>query len=351
MIVPYPLTNQLYGTVMRKILIKDYNLKELVDLNGTKVFESATVSNCIPIVVKDKSISNSLVISKIDEDMKIYHSFIQSYKDLVQDEKTQVWNCTEEKREANKHKKMNVLGDYCYITIGMVLNADEKIAKGKFVKADLISELKDKIHCKRYIEGKDLEKYRIKRIRYLEYGTIRSPGQLRRPTFEELYTNEKLLCNSLGEMKVSVDLEKDLYCEQQVRMALLWKNLQGVENKSITSSIKKFSKLTRLEMEKLSKTVDLKYLLGIMNSKYASVLLTNIRGGDYHITPEHIRNIPIPSASTAQQQPIIDLVDQILDKKNSDPNSDTSELEHKIDLLVYDLYGLTADEIAIVEGK
>ena len=31
--------------------------------------------------------------------------------------------------------------------------------------------------------------------------------------------------------------------------------------------------------------------------------------------------------------------------------SDTSALEHEIDLLVYDLYGLTPEEIAIVEGK
>ena len=49
-------------------------------------------------------------------------------------------------------------------------------------------------------------------------------------------------------------------------------------------------------METLSAAVDLRYLLAVMNSRYASVLLTNIRGGDYHIYPEHIRNIPIPNA-------------------------------------------------------
>ena len=67
--------------------------------------------------------------------------------------------------------------------------------------------------------------------------------------------------------------------------------------------------MSREDMEELSKTVELRYLLGVMNSKYASVLLTNLRGGDYHIYPEHIRNIPIPSATPAQQKPIIALVD------------------------------------------
>lgn len=37
--------------------------------------------------------------------------------------------------------------------------------------------------------------------------------------------------------------------------------------------------------------------------------------------------------------------------EKTDPNADTSVLESKIDQLVYKLYGLTDDEIAIVEGK
>ena len=104
-----------------------------------------------------------------------------------------------------------------------------------------------------------------------------------------------------------------------------------------------------MEMETLSQTVDLKYLLGIMNSRYADVLLTNLRGGDYHIYPEHIRNIPIPSATIEQQQPIVNIVDEILKAKKT--NSDTSALEYQLDQLVYQLYGLTDEEISIVEGK
>ena len=376
MIVPFPLTNQLYAKVLRKMLVEEYDMFELVDLNGTKIFDNATVSNCIPFVKKarkshadsilltqnqknknGKSLDfpnpcgNSIWISKIDENLHISRAFEQTKNDLVQDEKTYVWNVTREKREANRHADMHVLGDYCYISVGMVLNSDESAEGDKFVKADLISANQDEIHCKKYIEGKDLERYSVKRVRFLEYGTERSPSKLRRPTFEELYTNSKLLINSLGELKASVDLGDYYYCEQQVRMALLWKELHGVENKSIASSIKKFSTMSREAMEELSKTVDLRYLLGVMNSKYASVLLTNNRGGDYHITPEHIRNIPIPSATPAQQKPIIALVDKILAAKKADSTADTSMLEAEIDRLVYQLYGLSEDEIKIVEGR
>ena len=101
----------------------------------------------------------------------------------------------------------------------------------------------------------------------------------------------------------------------------------------------------------LSEAVDLKYLLGIMNSKYASILLTNIRGDNYHIYPEHIRNIPIPTATKEQQQEIISLVDKILEAKKTDATTDTTEFEKQIDKKVYELYGLTEEEIEVVEGK
>ena len=43
--------------------------------------------------------------------------------------------------------------------------------------------------------------------------------------------------------------------------------------------------------------------------------------------------------------------DCILFAKASDPTADTFALEAKVDALVYRLYGLTDEEIAIVEGK
>ena len=350
MIVPYPLTNQLYAKMLRKMIIEENNLFELCDLNGTKVFETATVSNCIPFIQKSAP-KGKTWISNIDENKDIHKTFKQPFSELVQDEKTLVWNVTQEKRETDKHSDMSVLGDYCYISVGMVLNSDEKEKVEVFKKAELISEKQDEIHCRKFLEGKDCGKYVANKIRYLEYDTERVPDKCRRPTFRELYTTPKLMFNRLGALQVFYDKDGDFTTSDAMFVCLLWKDLHGVENKSIASSIKKFSTMHREDMEKLSQTVDLRYLLGIMNSKYASVLLTNLRGGDYHIYPEHIRNIPIPNATPKQQQPIIALVDKILTAKKQDSSTDTTEWEKLIDQKVYELYGLTPDEIAIVEGK
>ncbi len=51
------------------------------------------------------------------------------------------------------------------------------------------------------------------------------------------------------------------------------------------------------------------------------------------------------------QQPFITLVDQILAAKQKDPAADTLALEKQIDKMVYELYDLTPDDIAVVEGK
>jgi hypothetical protein len=64
-----------------------------------------------------------------------------------------------------------------------------------------------------------------------------------------------------------------------------------------------------------------------------------------------LRKLPIPLLDEIKQKPVIELVDQILLTKKSNPLSDTSALESEIDRLVYELYGLTEEEIRIVEGE
>ena len=66
--------------------------------------------------------------------------------------------CTQKKRETNRHADMYVLGDYCYISKGMVLYSHEDSDDEEFKKVDLISNTKDKIHCRKFLEGKGCRK-------------------------------------------------------------------------------------------------------------------------------------------------------------------------------------------------
>lgn len=97
--------------------------------------------------------------------------------------------------------------------------------------------------------------------------------------------------------------------------------------------------------------MDARCLLGLLDSRSGLYLLNLIRGGDYHFMPEHLRAIQIADAETHCQVKIAALVDMVMATKKKDSNADTSALESEIDQLVYKLYGLTDDEIAIVEGR
>ena len=107
------------------------------------------------------------------------------------------------------------------------------------------------------------------------------------------------------------------------------------------------------------------YLLGIINSRALGFWVAN--EGDKanqnlfpRITMATIKRLPIPrpnmgneetrSIATIQMQ-ISTLVDKVLAAKARESDADTSALEAEIDQLVYKIYGLTDDEIAIVEGR
>jgi adenine-specific DNA-methyltransferase len=49
-----------------------------------------------------------------------------------------------------------------------------------------------------------------------------------------------------------------------------------------------------------------------------------------------------------KQRPFISKVDEILSLKANDSEADTQELEQEIDKMVYELYGLSEEEIKIV---
>ena len=99
---------------------------------------------------------------------------------------------------------------------------------------------------------------------------------------------------------------------------------------------------------------NMKLLVGILNSKTIAFWLRykgKIQGNLYKIEKEPLMNIPLVAIDSTNQNlanEIITLVEQILESKAKDPTTDTSELESKIDKLVYKLYNLTESEAEII---
>ena len=110
---------------------------------------------------------------------------------------------------------------------------------------------------------------------------------------------------------------------------------------------------------------NLRYLIAIFNAKLTQWYYDKIKtqlgqeGGRFYIYD--IFNLPIPPF-TLQNKSITQRIEQLVDKilsltqssdylKNKEKQAEVKEYEHQIDQLVYQLYGLTEEEIRIIEGK
>lgn len=103
----------------------------------------------------------------------------------------------------------------------------------------------------------------------------------------------------------------------------------------------------------ISESLDINYLLAILNSNLMKYIFSKIgvmtAGGAFTLKKATIDEFPIKEISEKDQQPFIEKVDQIIAIKKDNPLADTRLLEREIDFMVYGLYGLSEEEIKIVE--
>jgi len=99
------------------------------------------------------------------------------------------------------------------------------------------------------------------------------------------------------------------------------------------------------------------YLVGILNSAVVECFYRNvsptIQRNFLRFKRIYLSQIPIPQPTSAQRAAIEDLVHKLLDAYQVTGTSEepvTSEWERELNELVYEVYGLTDEEIAIVEG-
>ena len=100
---------------------------------------------------------------------------------------------------------------------------------------------------------------------------------------------------------------------------------------------------------------NLLFLLPFINSKVCQFFIRNFaapRLGDSFIETKiiHLLKFPIPQVSQIEKRKLITLVEEIIKARQSNQQANTSALESEIDHLVYQFYGLTEEEIKIVEG-
>jgi adenine-specific DNA-methyltransferase len=103
-----------------------------------------------------------------------------------------------------------------------------------------------------------------------------------------------------------------------------------------------------------SNLINLSFVLGVLSSKLLVWLFKYEKNEFDDLFPkirlEEFKKLPIPK-NKSNSISIAKIVSDILILKNTEVAADTTALESEIDRLVYQLYGLTEEEIRIVEGS
>jgi type I restriction-modification system DNA methylase subunit len=94
------------------------------------------------------------------------------------------------------------LNKICYISKGMVVHANERIVPGSFELGDLVSDKRDALHSRAFVEGKLVDRWLPRKHKWLEWGTKRAPGMFSRPTFKEMYDVTRSLFQSIWQRRL-----------------------------------------------------------------------------------------------------------------------------------------------------
>lgn len=98
------------------------------------------------------------------------------------------------------------------------------------------------------------------------------------------------------------------------------------------------------------KKLSLRYLLGILDSSLLNYLFAT-KFLNLAVKGEYLKQLRIPVSSAATKNQLEALVSEILELKKANISADTTSFENQIDFLVYHLYGLTYDEVLIVDPE
>ncbi len=100
--------------------------------------------------------------------------------------------------------------------------------------------------------------------------------------------------------------------------------------------------------------IDIRYALACLNSTLSTWYYRAIQPRKGKLFAELkinvLKKLPLKCVNEKDQAPLINIVNQIISMKKSDVHSDTSALENQIDQIIYKLYSLTREEIAVIES-
>lgn len=373
-----------YGEALREFLLKNVKVLEYTDLNGIKVFDSATVDTSILCFEKSKSKDNKFkYLALSNEILKTCAYDIGLYKDFAEFSQNSLskesFTFSDENTSALKAKIERIgtpLKEWQGLNIyrGILTGYNEAFIITTEKRNEILANCKDEAEKERtaklirkMLRGRDIKRYsyewaglwvinthngyKSKNGEKTEAINIEHYPSLKK-YFDEFYPQlEKRADKGL----TPYNLRNCAYIEEFEKEKIVYPCIMAKEpcfsyETSFAFAMAPANIIT-------SNSDILKYILAFLNSDFIYLMLRKFYMGggiEGELKTNNLEKLPIPKINSKNQKladELINLVDEILKAKEQDKNANTQELENKINSLVYKLYNLTEDEIKIIEGK
>lgn len=384
-----------YGEALREFLLKNVKFLEYTDLNGIKVFDSATVDTSILCFEKSKSKDNKFkYLALSNEILKTCAYNIGLYKDFAEFSQNSLskesFTFSDENTSALKAKIERIgtpLKEWYGLNIyrGILTGYNEAFIITTEKRNEILANCKDEAEKERttklirkMLRGRDIKRYSYEWaglwVIFIPWHfpnvekpkTMLENEQDLKEQYPSLYKHLLSHKERLSKRnKEETGIRYEWYCLQR------WgaNYYQEFEKEKIV-----YSEIVRKPQFYLDVNLNfyaeatsfiltgenLKYLIAFLNNDFvAFIFKTFYAGGNlgengFRYKKAFLEKLPIPKINSKNQKlanELVNLVDEILKAKEQDKNANTQELENKINSLVYKLYNLTEEEIKIIENK
>ncbi|MCG2720605.1 MAG: N-6 DNA methylase [Thermodesulfovibrionales bacterium] len=407
-IMPHKFFQASYGEGLRKLIAESYALAEIVNFRDNQIFEKASTYTCLLFLAKNKaqkfkyaeirkllnpieqlnnlfmteSFSNGATqaefISKRQASAEPWNFHFESSGNLI--EKIRQNTRTLEELTDRIFQGLKTSADKIYIMDVVKREKDSITVHSKELNKDFELEVAP---LKPLIKGGQMRKYRIEETQKVVLFPYENSKLITKKYFQEKYP----LCWAyLNNNKKYLEDREDGKMKGENWYAYIYpKSLDKFDRKKIITPDIAPSASYCFDEEGgyyfsggaaggygiLSKdSVNPKYLLALLNSRmidwYHHQCSTTFRGGYFSYESRFIKQLPIRhidfmnSSDNARHDKMVSLVDQMLslNKRLSEVKTDQEKtalqrqidaMNRQVDQLAYELYGLTDEEIAIVE--
>ncbi|EAJ3641731.1 Eco57I restriction-modification methylase domain-containing protein [Campylobacter jejuni] len=383
-----------YGGALREFLLKNVKFLEYTDLNGIKVFDSATVDTSILCFEKSKSKDNKFkYLALSNEILKTCAYNIGLYKDFAEFSQNSLskesFTFSDENTSALKAKIERIgtpLKEWQGLNIyrGILTGYNEAFIITTEKRNEILANCKDEAEKERtaklirkMLRGRDIKRYSYEWaglwVIFIPWHfpnvekpkTMLENEQDLKEQYPSLYKHLLSHKERLSKRnKEETGIRYEWYCLQRwganyyqefEREKIGW---QRITQEPSFILEKEYILLDSMAFMVANSKNELKYLLGFLNSNLIFYYFKNIghlySDKGFLLSNQYVEKFPIPKINSKNQKladELINLADDILKAKEQDKNANTQELENKINSLVYKLYNLNEEEIKIIKNK